>query len=83
MGYKIDRKIDLTGICVAANWHLQSVIEALVGAGVERRDAECFAAFAFADFALECGGDCDGDPSDELTAEQWERLSFEKKEDSA
>lgn len=36
MGYKIDRKIDLTGICVAANWHLQSVIEALVGAGVEQ-----------------------------------------------
>lgn len=51
---------------------------ALDSDGVERRDAECFAAFAFADFALECGGDCDGDPSDELTAEQWERLSFEK-----
>lgn len=75
MTWKIDNKINLTQICNSADWHLQSIIDALAEAGLDRRDAECFAAFASAAYAMEFGGACDGDPRDELTDDQWDRLS--------
>ena len=66
--------IDLTGICEKSQWHLGTAIDRLMAAGLDRADADAFAAFQFAMYAVEMGGVCDGKPEDKLTAEQWERL---------
>ena len=63
-------RIKLTTICEESNWHLATVIDRLYDAGLLRKDAEAFAAFAFADHAEVR----DQDPEDVVTDEQWEQL---------
>jgi|TARA_Y100000593_G_C4066830_1_gene217148 hypothetical protein len=71
----IDNKINLTQTCEANQWHLGSVVQALVDQGLERSDAESFANYAFNENAIEKGGKVDTISSDDLlTDEQLERL---------
>ena len=73
--WMIDDRIDLTAICKQARWHRLSIIDALVAANLPRSDAEAFADFAICEMAQSEGGICDHRPEDEVTDEQWERLS--------
>jgi len=68
--WMIDGCINLTALCENERWHLASVIARLQQIGLERRDAQAFACFAFADAAVA------GDWPDELvTPEQRARLT--------
>ena len=71
MNWIIDNKINLTEICEAENWHLASVRKRMEGEGIDARDAEAFAAFAFADEATVR----DDAPEDLVTDEQYNRLT--------
>lgn len=64
----IDGRIDLTGVCEDAGWHLATATEALRGLGLDWRDAEAFADFAFAEKALVKDGSADFPLSDEQEA---------------
>ena len=70
MTWVIDTTIFLEEICETANWHLATVICALVAKGLTREDAEAFAEFAFDDKAT--GGTTDNLVNDE----QWDRLEL-------
>ncbi|HQM48639.1 MAG TPA: hypothetical protein PLJ71_08115 [Candidatus Hydrogenedentes bacterium] len=68
----LDGWIDITGVCEDEGWHLASAIKTLVDLGVEYRDAEAYADFAFHEKAVvkrEDGG--------VLTPEQRQRLRAE------
>ena len=67
--------INLTQICIACKWHLATTQAMLVDHGLSRRDAQAFAAFAFADHA-EVGDN----PDDLLTDDQNDRLAFVRDE---
>lgn len=64
-------RIDLTAVCLTADWHLATVESRLVAAGLSMSDAAAFAAFEFADHAET--RDCD--PEECVTDEQWERIA--------
>lgn len=66
----LDGWVDLTGICEGAGWHLASAIDALTELGIDKRDAEAYADFAFAERAAVSDGA-------ELTPEQAARLTRE------
>lgn len=66
----VDGSINVTDICEAANWHLATVHDRLIAAGLNREDAEAFAAFVFEDMAVVKAGR----PEDLVTDEQYERL---------
>lgn len=70
--WKIDGKVDLTKACTDAHWHLATAIETLIAQGIERADAEAFAAFIFNEAATVSA--CRSE--DLVTDEQWERLGF-------
>lgn len=73
MLWVIDDTVDLTGACERASWHLGSAIDALVTAGLPRRDAEAYVEFAFSDHAVYD----DQRPQECLSDEQWNRLTVE------
>ena len=66
----LDAWIDLTGICDDAGWHSASATDTLVELGIDRRDAECFIDYVFAQHAAVTDGA-------ELTREQAARLTRE------
>jgi len=73
--WKIDSRINLTAICEDAQWHRLSIIDELVASKLERKDAEAFADFAICEMVQAGGGISDHRPEDEVTDEQWERLT--------
>ena len=62
--------IDVTGICDDAGWHSASAIDMLVELGIDKRDAEAYVDFVFAEHATVSDGA-------ELTPEQAARLRRE------
>lgn len=68
----IDGKINLDQTAEESNWHLATTIAKLQEQGLERRDAEDFADFAFSDHAAVR----DRRPEECVTDEQWDRLTL-------
>uniref|UniRef100_A0A6M3L6X8 Uncharacterized protein n=1 Tax=viral metagenome TaxID=1070528 RepID=A0A6M3L6X8_9ZZZZ len=68
--------INLTAICVAAEWHLATAIAELEEAGFSRADAAAFAGFVFNEAAIQSGGLVDQASDDFVAEEQWERLEI-------
>lgn len=66
----LDAWIDLTGICDDAGWHSASAADTLVELGIDKRDAEAYIDYAFAEHAAVSDGA-------ELTPEQAARLTRE------
>jgi len=66
----LDGWIDLTGICDDAGWHSAGAIAALTEMGIDRRDAEAYIDFVFAERAAVTDGA-------ELSPEQAARLTRE------
>ena len=66
----LDAWIDLTGICDDAGWHSASATDTLVELGIDKRDAEAYIDYAFAEHAAVSDGA-------ELTPEQAARLKRE------
>ena len=66
----LDAWIDLAGICDDAGWHSASAIDALVELGIDKRDAEAYVDFVFAERAAVTDGA-------ELSPEQAARLTRE------
>ena len=66
----LDAWIDLTGICDDAGWHSASATDTLVELGIDRRDAEAYIDYVFAQHAAVTDGA-------ELTREQAARLKRE------
>ena len=68
--WTIDGKVDLTQACTDAQWHLATAIDNLIAHGIDRADAEAFAAFRFNEAATVKNGRSEN----LVTDEQWERL---------
>ena len=66
----LDGWIDLTGICEDAGWHNASAADTLVELGIDKRDAEAYIDYVFAERAAVSDGA-------ELTPEQAARLTRE------
>ena len=66
----LDAWIDLTGICDDAGWHSASATDTLVELGIDKRDAEAYIDYVFAQHAAVTDGA-------ELTREQAARLKRE------
>ena len=75
MDWIIDGKINLTRIAADAKYHRLTIIDALVGAGLARRDGEQFADYIIA----EAAGATDGEtPDDMISDEGHRRLSLSR-----
>ena len=66
----LDGWVDLTGICEDAGWHNASAADTLVELGIDKRDAEAYIDYVFAERAAVSDGA-------ELTPEQAARLTRE------
>jgi len=66
----LDGWVDLTGVCEDVGWHSASAIDMLVELGIDKRDAEAYVDFVFAEHATVSDGA-------ELTPEQAARLTRE------
>ncbi len=66
----LDGWVDLTGVCADAGWHSASATDTLVELGIDKRDAECFIDYVFAEHAAVTDGA-------ELSPEQAARLTRE------
>ena len=66
----LDGWVDITGVCEDAGWHNASAADTLVELGIDKRDAEAYVDFAFAQRAAVTDGA-------ELTPEQAARLTRE------
>lgn len=73
MDWMIDGRINLNDACRRADWHLASVIDNLMDAGLNRDDAESFASYAFAE---EGHGDGETHLNDLLTDDQHARMAL-------
>ena len=62
--------VDLTGVCEDAGWHSASALDMLVELGIDKRDAEAYVDYVFAQHAAVTDGA-------ELTREQAARLKRE------
>lgn len=69
--WMVDGTVAVEAICEEEDWHLATVIRRLQAAGLSRDDAEVFAQFVFDDHST-----TGLRPEDELTEEQWARLSL-------
>ena len=70
-----DAKADAS-TATAANYHLASIIDGLAGQGLERCDAEAFAAFICNEYAIKNGGDSDHASEECVSDEQYDRLTI-------
>jgi len=66
----LDGWVDITGVCEDAGWHNASAADTLVELGIDKRDAEAYVDFVFAEHAAVSDGA-------ELTPEQAARLTRE------
>jgi len=66
----LDGWVDITGVCEDAGWHNASAADTLVELGIDKRDAEAYVDFVFAEHAAVSDGA-------ELTPEQAARLKRE------
>jgi hypothetical protein len=76
INWTLDNNINLNTIGDEANWHRATMIDLLVGRGLDRDDAESFVAFAINEKAIIAGnGRSDTESIDLVTDEQYARLS--------
>jgi len=66
----LDGWVDITGVCEDAGWHNASAADTLVELGIDKRDAEAYIDYVFAQHAAVTDGA-------ELTREQAARLTRE------
>ena len=66
----LDGWVDITGVCEDAGWHNASAAVTLVELGIDKRDAEAYIDYVFAQHAAVTDGA-------ELTREQAARLTRE------
>jgi hypothetical protein len=66
----LDGWVDITGVCEDAGWHSASAVDMLVELGIDKRDAEAYVDYVFAQHAAVTDGA-------ELTREQAARLTRE------